>query len=186
MTASTTARSASLVICTCLVLLLAGCGGSGDSSDAEDSQFSGGDATAQRDPATSDADQPATAAAIDGVQVYERNCQSCHGPNGGGRAAFPPLQNTEWVTGDRGRLIRLVLHGVKGKMEVNGRTYNAAMAGMDYLSDAETAAVLTYVRTSFGNQASEVTADQVAAVRQAVQRDRSWRASELKTETGIP
>lgn len=186
MTASTTARTVSLAFFTCLVVGLAGCGGSGDSSGTEESQFAGGDATSQRDAASADAKQPATATAVDGAQVYARNCQSCHGPGGEGRAAFPPLRNTEWVTGDRGRLIRLVLHGVKGRMEIDGRTYNAAMSGMDYLSDAQTAAVLTYVRTSFGNEAGEVTPEQVAAVRQNVQRDRSWPASELKAETGIP
>lgn len=199
---STTTRTASRSLYLCLALLtatlMAGCGPSGDTSSAEkgsgaeESQFGGGDATAQQDAASdgrsssTDGATKASPSAVDGATVYQRNCQSCHGPDGAGRAAFPPLQNSEWVTGDRGRLIRLVLHGVKGEMEVGGRTYNAAMAGMDYLSDEQTAAVLTHVRTSFGNDASDVTADQVAAVRQSVQRDRSWPASELKTETGIP
>jgi mono/diheme cytochrome c family protein len=128
----------------------------------------GGDKTA-RTPAVAAAAGSTTASA-NGEELYGR-CMACHQSSGTGMAgAFPPLAGSEWVNGPVSRPIAIVLHGVQGSLTVAGSTYNGAM--MPYgtnipMNDAEVAAVLTYVRTSFGNSASPVTAEQVAQVRAA-------------------
>jgi mono/diheme cytochrome c family protein/glucose/arabinose dehydrogenase len=122
-------------------------------------------------------------ARADGEEIYNNKCATCHQQDGKGLSGvFPPLVDTDWVTGDAGLLIRILLHGMEGEMQVNGRSYNGAMPPWGgALSDEEIAQVATYVRTSWGNRASEVTAGQVARVREAGSgRNRPWTAAELR------
>lgn len=122
-----------------------------------------------------------------GDRVYNSYCTTCHQPQGQGVPnAYPPLSESEWVQGDEGRLIRLVLHGVEGPMEVQDETYNQPMIAHGHLSDEEIAAVLTYIRQNFGNDAGAVTPDEVETIRAAEDRDERWEASELWEQTGIP
>lgn len=122
-----------------------------------------------------------------GERIYRTNCNTCHQGEGQGMpGVFPPLTETEWVTGDKGRLIRLTLNGLNGPMTVNGVEYNSVMTPHDFLSDDQIAAVLTYIRQSFGNQASAVTPAEVAAVRAANTHEGMWDATTLENETGIP
>jgi mono/diheme cytochrome c family protein len=102
-----------------------------------------------------------------GKEVYERYCIVCHMANGQGvPSAFPPLTQTDYVNQDTDRLIGIVLNGLTGEIEVNGVVYNGVMTPhKDLLNDQEVADVLTYVRSSFGNDAPAVTAEQVAAIR---------------------
>lgn len=94
-------------------------------------------------------------------------CGACHGQNGEGTAAGPPLAGSEWVTGPVENLIRIQLRGLQGPITVKGQTYNfpAGMAALAYQNDEQIAAVLSYVRNSFGNSASPVSAAEVAALR---------------------
>lgn len=108
-----------------------------------------------------------------GAEVYRReaHCITCHQPDGKGlpAAQFPPIAASRWVQGSPERLIRLTLHGLLGPIEVNGTQYQGLvpMTPFKGLSDEEIAGVLTYVRNSFGNQASPVTVEQVKTVRAA-------------------
>lgn len=121
-----------------------------------------------------------------GARVYNTNCVTCHQPQGQGiPGVYPPLQQTEWVNGDEGRLIRLVLNGMRGPIEVNGVQYNSVMTAHDFLSDDQIAAVLTYVRSNFGNASGPVSPDDVAAVRAAREHRSLWTADELESRTGI-
>jgi len=105
-----------------------------------------------------------------GKKVYDQYCVVCHQVDGSGVPnAFPPLNQTEYVTGDTNRLIGIVLNGLNGEIEVKGVTYNGVMVAHNFLSDQEVADVLTYVRSSFGNDAPAVTAEQVAQVRAQAQ-----------------
>jgi quinoprotein glucose dehydrogenase len=97
-------------------------------------------------------------------------CGACHGQGGEGTAAAPPLAGSEWVTGPVENLIRIQFRGLQGPIKVKGQEYNfpAGMMPMGYQTDEQIAAVLTYVRNSFGNTASAVTTEEVAALRSEV------------------
>ena len=109
----------------------------------------------------------AVGAAVDGAAVYASRCVACHQASGAGLpGVFPPLAGSEWVAGKETTLIALVLHGATGSLTVKGSTYNGAMPAFGaQLQDAELAAVLTHVRSQWGNSAAPVTADTVATVR---------------------
>ncbi|MFL0682630.1 MAG: PVC-type heme-binding CxxCH protein [Algoriphagus aquaeductus] len=122
-----------------------------------------------------------------GKEIYAREgfCGTCHQMDGGGLTAsqFPPLRGTPWVTGSPERLIKIVLKGVMGPMEVAGREYPGQVPMTPYegmLNDTEIAAVLTYVRNSFGNQASPISPDLVKKVRAEVKdKEGFWNPAEL-------
>ncbi len=122
-----------------------------------------------------------------GEKVYNKpTCASCHQAHGKGMPGqFPSLVGTSWVNeAEPGRIIRIVLHGVQGPMDVDGQQFNNAMVPWkDVLTDEEIAAVITYVRgqKEWGNKASEVTPERVKAVREKEKaRTQSWTAEELK------
>jgi mono/diheme cytochrome c family protein len=92
-------------------------------------------------------------------------CAACHGQNGEGGPAGPPLAESEWVTGPVSNLVRIQLRGLMGPITVKGQEYNMVMAPMAYQDDETIAAVLTYVRNSFGNEAPPVVPAQVEALR---------------------
>jgi mono/diheme cytochrome c family protein len=120
------------------------------------------------DAGTSGATEELSDAMMAGKKVYDQYCQVCHMANGKGVPNLnPPLANTDWVTGDKERLIGVVLNGLSDPIEINGETFQNAMASHSFLSDEQIAGVLTYIRGSFGNDASAVTAEEVAAVRPA-------------------
>jgi glucose/arabinose dehydrogenase len=103
-----------------------------------------------------------------GAHIYQVYCGTCHQENGRGASGrFPPLANTSWVTGDKNLLIGIVLKGMEGPIEVNSEQFNGTMPQHSFLSDEEVATVLTYIRQNFGNEASQVTVADVAAVRKA-------------------
>ncbi|MXW64043.1 MAG: cytochrome c [Bacteroidetes bacterium SB0662_bin_6] len=119
----------------------------------------------------------------DGAEIYLTRCMSCHQMNGGGvPGVFPPLTGTDWVTGDEGVLIRIILNGMTGEIEVNGMVYTGAMPPWgSFLNDEEMAALLTYIRTEWGNDGTEITPETVAQVRETVaDRAEPWTVEELE------
>lgn len=77
----------------------------------------------------------------------------------------PPLIGTRFVLGEKEDLIKIILNGI-GNVEIDGETYTNKMPPLKtILKDQEIADVLTYIRSSFGNKASAVTAAEVKAVR---------------------
>ncbi|HKJ79045.1 MAG TPA: cytochrome c [Prolixibacteraceae bacterium] len=101
-----------------------------------------------------------------GKEVYDAVCLACHMADGSGVPGMhPPLIETEWVSGDKERLIDLVLNGMSGKIKVDGETYNSIMPAHSHLSDQQIANVLSYIRTSFGNNSSPISKEEVAKVR---------------------
>lgn len=119
-----------------------------------------------------------------GQDIFTTHCQTCHQPSGlGVPGTFPPLRGSEWVNGPAERMIRIILNGLHGPVVVAGRTFNGVMpAWRDQLSDAEIAAVATFVRQWTPNHAPPVDAKTVAQVRAATaSRDgKPWTADELK------
>jgi mono/diheme cytochrome c family protein len=102
---------------------------------------------------------------LPGESVYRVACQVCHQADGNGVPGMhPPLKGSDWVTGDKDRLIRIVLEGIEGEIEVNGEIYNHVMPAPTQLDATQIADVLTFIRKSFGNDASGVTVEEVQAV----------------------
>jgi mono/diheme cytochrome c family protein len=116
-----------------------------------------------------------------GAQIFSATCAACHQAQGEGTDRYPPLAGSEWVNGPESRVVRIILHGLTGDVEVQGQVYNGAMPPWgSALSDAEIAAVATYIRSSFGNQSLPITAATVAEVRAAnAGRTTSWTVPEL-------
>jgi mono/diheme cytochrome c family protein len=109
-------------------------------------------------------------AAVDGAQIFAAKCVACHQASGLGLpGVFPPLAGSEWVLGSDKILVQIPLHGISGSVQVKGTTYNGAMPVFNALSDAEIAAVLSYVRSTWGNSAAAVSPATVAAARKATQ-----------------
>jgi glucose/arabinose dehydrogenase len=108
---------------------------------------------------------------VAGGKVYSVYCTACHQRNGmGDSQRFPPLAGADWVTGDKERLIKVVLKGLEGPIEVKGQSYNNVMPQHSFLKDEEVAEVLTHIRSNFGNKASEVSAEEVAKVRASLDK----------------
>jgi mono/diheme cytochrome c family protein len=101
-----------------------------------------------------------------GKILYETYCLACHQADGSGVPNLnPPLIKTEWTTGDKKKLITVILKGMDEEIEVDGESYHNVMPPLTHLSDQEIADVLTYVRSNFSNNASAVTVNEVKAVR---------------------
>jgi nitrite reductase (NO-forming) len=126
----------------------------------------------------------------EGMIAYNGVCALCHNEDGAGKAGVAPtLVGSDWVNeADPGRLVRIVLHGLQGPIKINATTeFNVAGAAMppqyDAIggTDAKLSAVLTYIRTSWGNTAKAVTADEVKSARLAAgARSDMWSPEELK------
>lgn len=102
-----------------------------------------------------------------GKLVYDDFCVTCHLPNGQGtKGVFPPLANSDYLMNNREGSIRAIKFGQTGEIQVNGITYNSAMAPMG-LTDAEVADVMNYINNSWGNSSKKmVTVQEVSAVKQ--------------------
>lgn len=106
---------------------------------------------------------------VDAAAIYSARCAACHQANGAGLpGVFPPLAGSEWVNGKDSTLIAAVLHGIDGPLTVKGQSYNGVMpAFAAQLGDAELAALLTHIRSQWGNSGAPIGAEAVATVRSA-------------------
>lgn len=122
----------------------------------------------------------------DGQQLFNANCVACHQASGKGLpGVFPPLDASEWVTGDPRTLVNILLHGISGEINVAGQTYKGAMPAFSQLNDAELAAVLSHVRSTWSNKAAPIPADLIAAERKSSTRTTPFAGGdELKTLAG--
>jgi mono/diheme cytochrome c family protein len=106
-----------------------------------------------------------------GKKIFAANCQTCHQANGlGVPSQYPPLAGSEFTTGGSQRPAMIVLKGLQGPVTVKGQKYGSAvMQPWDKtLTDQKIADVLTYERSEWGNNASPVTAEQIAALRKVL------------------
>ena len=132
-----------------------------------------------------------------GKEIYSKvspgggMCVACHLPNGKGQpGAFPPLADSDWVLGDKERLIKISIHGLQGEIAVNGEKYVGVMQGFGQplaspLDDQQIADVLTYIRNEWGNSVSAISPEEVKAVRDS-EKDREltsmWTNAELQKD----
>ena len=132
-----------------------------------------------------------------GKEIYSKlssgggMCVACHLPNGKGQpGAIPPLAGSDWVLGDKQRLIKISIHGLQGEIAVNGKKYGGVMQGFGQplsspLDDQQIANVLTYIRNEWGNSVSAISPEEVKAVRDS-EKDREltsmWTNAELQKD----
>ncbi|WP_374075280.1 copper-containing nitrite reductase [Bdellovibrio bacteriovorus] len=100
-----------------------------------------------------------------GKRIYESSCFACHQTNGQGLpGAFPPLAKSDFLNNNKNKAISAVVHGLDGKITVNGKEFNSIMPAQ-ILSDEEIANVLNYVYNAWGNSKKKVTPEEVKEVR---------------------
>lgn len=123
-----------------------------------------------------------TDSGINGKTVFSAQCAACHQANGQGiPGTFPPLAGSKWVVAPPNIPIAIVHDGLQAPIDVKGQTYEGMMpAFKDTLSNDEIAAVLSYVRQEWGNQAGPITGKQVEEHQARVGERGPWSASELK------
>jgi mono/diheme cytochrome c family protein len=101
-----------------------------------------------------------------GKADYNKYCLTCHQSDGSGVPnMYPPLTPGSWVGNDSDELIAIMMKGLSGKIEVNGEVYKNFMPSQAQLTNEEIADVLSYIRSSFGNNFEPVTADMVKKTR---------------------
>ncbi|MEO8998809.1 MAG: copper-containing nitrite reductase [Rhodanobacter sp.] len=105
-----------------------------------------------------------------GQQLFAGTCSVCHQPNGDGLSGvFPPLAKSDVVARlvgeDKAKLISIPLHGLTGKVTVNGKDYDSVMPPMSQLNDDEVANILTYVLNSWDNPGGQITKEEVTKAR---------------------
>jgi len=126
-----------------------------------------------------------------GRQLYLTTCASCHGTDGAGMTRFaPPLIGSDWVLGNEKRLILVLLHGMEGPVQVNGKRYDMpnilpVMPAHSTLDDGSISSILTYIRNEWDNAAGPVSASTVSKTRNTSQgRVAPWTAGELNKHIG--
>ena len=122
-------------------------------------------------------------AAPKGDEVYAAICMPCHQAGGTGlEGKYPPLAGSEWLAKDGGIPVRIVLNGLHGPIQVKGKTIVNEMPALGgQLQDDEIAAVVSFVRSSWGNHGDKVTADEVARIRNQIAGQGPWTADKLQS-----
>jgi mono/diheme cytochrome c family protein len=122
--------------------------------------------------------------AAKGEKLFITNCAACHQATGLGVAgAFPPLVKSPWVEGSEERLIKAILVGLAGELEINGMKYNGVMPNIGAgLKDSQIAHIATYVRQAWGNVAEPVMDTKVAEIRKAIGNRGQYIVADLLTE----
>lgn len=159
------------------VLLLIACGGEAPSADAAGAAVPAAAAAATGAPVA----DPQAVLAL-GRSKYEQVCINCHMADGRGTpGVFPPLTAGSLATSDVVDLpIGIVLHGMRGPIDIGGETIESVMQPWGLLPDRDIAAILTYVRQSWGNSASPVSTEQVADVRAREGQRAEWSVGEFR------
>ena len=119
-----------------------------------------------------------------GAAHYERLCAGCHGSDGLAlEGEAPPLAGSSWVSGSENRLIRIVMHGVRGPIQVGEKIYDREMPGVGKrLSDQAMASLLSFVRSRWGASNTPIAPTAVKRIRAAAgNRTRYWTVEELLT-----
>jgi mono/diheme cytochrome c family protein len=146
------------------VFIITGCGSrTGDGNQGQDNKAG---IIAEQEPRAS---EPADEEYQDrGRKVYDRVCLVCHQSDGSGvPMMYPPIIESEYISGNTDSLILLILEGMSGPVVIKGEEYNSIMPPYkDILDDQEIADLINYLRTSFGNSGEMIKPGQVAAIRE--------------------
>jgi mono/diheme cytochrome c family protein len=124
-----------------------------------------------------------------GVAIFQSTCQTCHGADGNGvRSLGPPINNSDWVVGDKNKLIPIVLYGLTGPIKVKGKVYTAPEINGDMpaigqnkeFTDEDISQVLNYIRNAWSNKASPIFPSDVTSSRNRFKgREKPFTMDEL-------
>jgi mono/diheme cytochrome c family protein len=116
-----------------------------------------------------------------GKELFLISCGACHQPHGMGQEGLaPPLVDSDWVIGSPQRLVRIVLHGLHGPVNVKGKSFQLDMPALGVFDDDQVAAILTFVRREWGHTANPVEPELVKAIRaETEKREEAWTEAEL-------
>ncbi|MBO3696980.1 c-type cytochrome [Roseivirga sp. E12] len=120
-----------------------------------------------------------------GLQLYRETCAACHGGNGRGiEGLAPPLDNSDWIKGPANRLALVLLHGLKGPVDVNGERYefNAQMPGLasnPNFTDQDITDLITYLSNAFGTSSRGANADMIKKLREVKPNDGAFTQEEV-------
>ena len=125
-----------------------------------------------------------------GVGIYKAICQTCHGGDGNGMQGLaPPLNGSEWVTGDKGALAAIIIYGLTGPVQVRDKLYKSpeimdempGIGNSKEISDEEIAQVMSFIRNAWNNRASEASLADIEKVRRKyATRKKAFTMEELK------
>lgn len=119
------------------------------------------------------------AGTADGKQIFNAQCAACHQATGLGLpGVFPPLDGSHFVNNKPIVIANILLHGITGEIKVGDTTYKGTMPSFAHLSDAEIAAVASYVRSAWSNKSEPLGADLVAQERGAKRRSAPFENGE--------
>lgn len=104
---------------------------------------------------------------MEGLILYNSYCQGCHQRDGkGDNNRYPPLTGSDWLAGDKNKLISAIMYGLQGEIKVNGKTYNGLMpAHGGFLDDHAIASIATYVKKRFNKENTSITSQEVTDIR---------------------
>jgi mono/diheme cytochrome c family protein len=126
---------------------------------------------------------PLVAAQQNGEQLYTQFCSACHAVDGKGanNGMFPPLAGSSWLQDNPKRAVAIVLFGLHGPIEVNGKTYNLEMPPQGAaLTDNQIVSILNYINSSWGNKGETVPRDLIRVTRsEFASRTEPWTGPEL-------
>ncbi|MBC75565.1 MAG: hypothetical protein CME64_06075 [Halobacteriovoraceae bacterium] len=115
-----------------------------------------------------------------GQRAYTQFCMRCHGAEGKGSASAPPLVGSPALAAKNEVLIKVLLHGMRGKIERGGRTYDMVMPGFKMIPANDLAHVANYIRNKFSQNKAVVTHKNVLEVQlKSVERNKAWTPEEL-------
>jgi mono/diheme cytochrome c family protein len=124
-----------------------------------------------------------------GASLFRSICQTCHGADGNGiNGLAPPLNKSDWVTGDKSRLIKVILYGLAGPIKIGDKVYKSpeisgempGIASNTSFSDEDIAQVANYIRNSWSNKADKVTKESVSEIRVKFKgREKTFTEAEL-------
>lgn len=117
-----------------------------------------------------------------GKKLFAKQCQQCHQADGQGLpGVYPPLANSPWLTSNDERPVKILLLGLQGPITVNGNKFDGNMPTVGYWKDRDIAAVISWERKQWGNDAPEITEEFVAKIRKELgDRQKPWTAAELE------
>jgi cytochrome c551 len=102
---------------------------------------------------------------LQGEKLYITHCSNCHQKDGSGlRQLFPPLNKSDYMDNNFGKVVCLMKYGIDGEIQVNGKRFNQKMSGIPSLTDLEITEISTYIYNKWGHRRDSITLQEVTTI----------------------